>query len=162
MDLSSLASLGKVAGLGGIALGVVVLLVRPVIDRTSGVPAAQREPLLRFIAMGAFGIGALGIVAWLVSSLVAGGSVAVTAGAGGLAGGRDVSGNKVTIAAPLTQPSAPDAKSGGNESGGMTVTAGPGGLAGGRDVSGNTLEVGVPQTPAAGSAPSMPGVGKPP
>jgi len=50
MDLSSLASLGKVAGLGGIALGVVVLLVRPVIDRASGVPAAERAPLLRFIA----------------------------------------------------------------------------------------------------------------
>jgi hypothetical protein len=72
MDLSSLASLGKVAGLGGIALGVVVLLVRPVIDRTSGVPAAQRGPLLRFVAMGSFGIGVLGIVAWLVSGLSGG------------------------------------------------------------------------------------------
>jgi hypothetical protein len=29
MDLSSLATLGKVAGLGGIAIGVVALLVRP-------------------------------------------------------------------------------------------------------------------------------------
>jgi hypothetical protein len=60
VDLSSLAPLGKVAGLGGIAIGVVVLLVRPIIDRVSSVPAAERAPMLRFVAMGAFGIGALG------------------------------------------------------------------------------------------------------
>jgi hypothetical protein len=70
LDLSALASLGKVAGLGGIAIGVVALLVRPIIDRASSAPAAQRAPLLRFAAMGAFGIGALGI-AWLVSIKVA-------------------------------------------------------------------------------------------
>jgi hypothetical protein len=95
VDLSSLASLGKVAGLGGIAIGVVVLLVRPVIDRTAGVPAAQRAPLLRFLAMGAFGIGALGIVAWLVSGVSGGGNV--TAAAGGFAAGRDMSGNTITL-----------------------------------------------------------------
>ena len=98
MDLSSLASLGKIAGLGGIGLGVVVLLVRPVIDRTSDVPAAQRGPLLRFIAMGAFGIGALGIVAWLVSGMSVG-NIAVTAAQDGVAAGHDVSGNTITTGA---------------------------------------------------------------
>lgn len=97
MDLSSLVSLGKVAGLGGIALGVVVLLVRPVIDRASGVPAAQRAPLLRFIATGALAIGALGIVAWLMSGVAGHDSVTVTSGAGGLAAGRDMSGNTITL-----------------------------------------------------------------
>jgi hypothetical protein len=148
MDLSSLASLGKIAGLGGIALGVVVLLVRPIIDRTSGVPAAQRGPLLRFVATGAFGIGALGIVAWLVSGLLVGGNVTVTAGQGGVAAGRNVSGNTITIDAPSTQASAPDAKPVGSESGGTTVTAGQGGLAAGRDVTGNTVTIGQP--PPAG------------
>jgi hypothetical protein len=95
MDLSSLASLGKVAGLGGIAVGVVVLLVRPIIDRVSAVPSAERAPTLRFIAMGAFGIGALGIVAWLVSGLSVGN---VTARDGGVAAGRDVSGTITTNA----------------------------------------------------------------
>jgi hypothetical protein len=95
MDLSSLAALGKVAGPGGIAIGVVVLLVRPLIDRTPSVPAAQRAPLLRLIAMGAFAIGALGIVAWLISGL--GGNV--TANSGGVAAGRDISGN-VSTATP--------------------------------------------------------------
>jgi hypothetical protein len=60
MDLSSLASLGKIAGLGGIAIGVVVLLIRPIIDRVSSVPPADRAPMLRFVAIGAFGIGTLG------------------------------------------------------------------------------------------------------
>ena len=99
MDLSSLASLGKVAGLGGIAIGLVVVLVRTIIDRVSSVPAAERAPMLRFVAMGAFGIGALGIVAWLVSGLS---NTSVTAGAGGVAAGRDVSGNTITLAPQST------------------------------------------------------------
>jgi hypothetical protein len=97
LDLSSLASLGKVAGLGGIALGVVVLLVRPIIDRISSVPAAQRAPTLRFVAMGAFGIGALGVVAWLLSGLSVGN---VTSGAGGVAAGGNISGSTITTLAP--------------------------------------------------------------
>jgi hypothetical protein len=144
MDLSSLASLGKVAGLGGIALGLVVLLVRPVVDRAGGVPAAQRGPLLRFVATGAFGIGALGIVAWLVSALAVGGNVTATAGQGGLAAGRNVSGNTITIDMPSAQMSAPEAKPVGNEPSGTTVTAGQGGLAAGRDVTGNKVTIGRP------------------
>ncbi|HME27580.1 MAG TPA: hypothetical protein VKI44_40705 [Acetobacteraceae bacterium] len=110
MDLSSLAALGKVAGLGGLAIGAVVLLVRPLIDRAASVPAAQRAPLLRLVAMGAFGIGALGIVAWLISGLQGGN---VTATGGGVAAGRDVSvsGNVSTTmpqggGAPPTGPAA--------------------------------------------------------
>jgi hypothetical protein len=41
MDLSSLAALGKIAGVAGIAIGAVVL-VRRVIDRTVGVPKAEQ------------------------------------------------------------------------------------------------------------------------
>jgi hypothetical protein len=108
MDLSSLSTLGKVAGLGGIAIGVVVLLIRPLIDRTASVPAAQRAPLLRLVAMGAFGIGALGILAWLISGLQGGN---VTASGGGVAAGRDISGN-VSTATPQggIPPASPAAK----------------------------------------------------
>jgi hypothetical protein len=150
VDLSSLAALGKVAGLGGIALGVVALLVRPAIDRTSGVPAPQRASLLRFITMGAFGIGALGIVAWLVSGLW-GGTVAVTAGQGGMAAGRDVSGNTVTIGQP---PQGGGAAS--PPAAGPGVSAAPGGMAAGRDVSGNSVTIGQPSqadTSAPGAKP---------
>ena len=96
MDLSSLATLGKVAGLGGIAIGLVVLLVRPLINQASALPARQRVPLLRLVAMGAFAIGALGIIAWLVSGLQGGN---VTATGGGVAAGRDISGT-VSTATP--------------------------------------------------------------
>ena len=110
MDLSSLASLGKIAGLGGIAIGVVALLVRPIIDRVSSVPAAERAPMLRFVAMGAFGIGALGIVAWLVSGLSGGNA---TSGAGGVAAGRDITGGTITTnASPgASTPPTPAVKS---------------------------------------------------
>jgi hypothetical protein len=56
MDIASLASLGKIAGLGGLAIGLVALLIRPLIDQMSNVPRSKREPTLRFIATGAFGI----------------------------------------------------------------------------------------------------------
>jgi hypothetical protein len=69
VDIASLASLGKVAGLGGIAFGAIVLLTRPIIKQALGLPAAERAPTLRFIALGAFAVGALGIVAWLAMSL---------------------------------------------------------------------------------------------
>jgi hypothetical protein len=144
MDLSSLAALGKIAGLAGLAIGVVALLVRPVIERAGRVPAAQRGPLLRFIAMGAFGVGALGIVAWLVNG-VAGGPT-VTAGLGAVAGGRDVSGNTVTIG-QLPQSAAATSSPGA----GSGVTAAPGGVAGGRDVTGNQVTIG--QSSAGGAPP---------
>src|ERR1700724_264755 len=67
MDLSSLASLGKVAGVGGIAIGAVVLLVRPLIDK-AGKAKPEQLALFRLIAIGAFAIGVLGIVAWVMGT----------------------------------------------------------------------------------------------
>jgi hypothetical protein len=64
LDLSQLELLGKVAGIGGIAIGAVVLIIRGILDKTSSVPARQRASMLRLVAIGAFGVGALGIVAW--------------------------------------------------------------------------------------------------
>ena len=62
--------------------------------------------MLRFVAVGAFGIGALGIVAWLVSGW-SGGNVNVTAAPGGQAAGHYMSGNTITTVAP--QGAAPPA-----------------------------------------------------
>lgn len=69
MDLPALENLGSIAGLAGIAIGLIALLVRPIIDHTPVLPLAQRGPLLRLIVVGAFTIGALGIFVWAVSSL---------------------------------------------------------------------------------------------
>jgi hypothetical protein len=97
MDLSQLKSLGEVAGIGGLAIGVVLLLVRPLIDKLGIVPAAQRGPLVRLIAGGAFGIGVLGIGAWLIASMT-GGPAARTAGNQSPA---IISGGNVSVGAPV-------------------------------------------------------------
>src|ERR1700746_2688256 len=68
MDLSQLKSLGEIAGIGGIALGVVVLLVRPLIGTISGLPKDARSGPVKLIAVGCFVIGALGIAAWTISA----------------------------------------------------------------------------------------------
>jgi hypothetical protein len=80
LDLAQLEPLGKVAGIGGIAIGAVVLIIRGVIAKTSTVSVRQRAAMLRLVAMGAFAIGALGIVAW-ISAGISGGQHASTRGA---------------------------------------------------------------------------------
>jgi hypothetical protein len=66
VDLSQLSSLGMVGGIGGIVIGAVVLLIRSLIDKaeTNG----RRNPLFKTIAIGAFGLGALGIIASVINS----------------------------------------------------------------------------------------------
>jgi hypothetical protein len=44
MDISILESLGKIAGIGGIAIGLVALLVRPLVEQVSRLPKQQRVP----------------------------------------------------------------------------------------------------------------------
>ena len=75
MDLSSLAELGKVAGVAGIAIGMIVLIARPIIDRTSTLPRAERAPMLRLVMIGAFAVGVLGLLAWAVANVQMGTSV---------------------------------------------------------------------------------------
>jgi hypothetical protein len=69
MDLSALETLGGIAGLAGIAIGLVGLLVRPIVDQTPILPLAQRAPMLRLIVIGSFAIGALGILVWAAGNL---------------------------------------------------------------------------------------------
>jgi len=94
MDLSSLASLGKFAGIGGIAIGAMVLLVRQLVDKATKAKPEQLA-LFRLIAIGAFAIGALGIVAWAIG----GGGTHVEVGACGVGAGRDASGNTINCGA---------------------------------------------------------------
>jgi hypothetical protein len=67
-----LEALGRIAGIAGIAVGAVVLIVRAIIGKTSSVPAKHRASTMRLLALGAFGVGALGILAWLGASLSSG------------------------------------------------------------------------------------------
>jgi hypothetical protein len=95
MDLWSLAELGKVAGVAGIAIGMIVLIARPMIEGAKDLPRAERAPIFRLVGIGAFAIGGLGVVAWLIAAIAAplgGGSAAgncnVTSGGIGSGGNK--------------------------------------------------------------------------
>jgi hypothetical protein len=79
LDLSQLEPLAKAAGIGGIAIGAVVLILNATINQTQTLPARERAPTLRFLAIMAFGVGSLGIAAWFVSAS-SGGQHAATRG----------------------------------------------------------------------------------
>jgi tetratricopeptide (TPR) repeat protein len=69
MDPAILRTVGEIAGIGGISLGVVLILFRDVIRKSIfpmlGVSEAYR--LLRLIIILAFLIGVLGLAAWVVT-----------------------------------------------------------------------------------------------
>jgi tetratricopeptide (TPR) repeat protein len=97
LDLSQLEPWYKVAGIGGIAIGAVVLFISGITDKTSSLPAQQRASTLRLLALGAFGVGALGIVAWVANGW-SGGQHAPTRGDDSPA---IISGGNVTISPSL-------------------------------------------------------------
>ena len=106
MDLSQLKSLGEVAGIGGIALGVVVLLVRPLIATIAGLPKNARAGPVKLIAIGCFAIGALGITAWTIGSQSGGRQVSTR----GAQSPGVISGGDTTVSygiSPAAQPSSP-------------------------------------------------------
>jgi O-antigen/teichoic acid export membrane protein len=106
LDLSSLAELGKVAGVAGIAIGLIALLAPQIIKSASTPPRAEQGPMLRLIAIGAFAIGALGIVAWLIAGVQMGTSVAT--GNCGIATNGAATGNTVNCGSPPpAQPKQP-------------------------------------------------------
>jgi hypothetical protein len=106
MDLSSLADLGKVASIGGLAIGMIVLIVLPTIEGTKDLPRAERATTIRLIAIGAFAVGGLGILAWLIATIAAppeGGAGSCSVASGGIGSG----GNKINCD---FSPSSPAAK----------------------------------------------------
>jgi hypothetical protein len=100
LDLSQLEPLAKAAGIGGIAIGAVILIFQAIINQTQTLPARERAPTLRFLATIAFGVGSLGIGAWLAAA-TSSGQQAFTRGNESPA---VISGGNVTIG-PATPPS---------------------------------------------------------
>jgi hypothetical protein len=110
LDIAQLEPLGRVAGIGGIALGAVVLIIRGIIAKTSSVSTKQRAATLRLVATGAFAIGALGIIAWIANGW-GGGQHASTRGDDSPA---VISGGSATIGpdAPASGSTAPPPQTG--------------------------------------------------
>jgi hypothetical protein len=106
VDLASLAELGKVAGVAGVAIGMIALLAPQMIKGASSLSRAERGPMLRLLTIGAFAIGALGIVAWLIAGIQSGTSVKT--GDCGIAAAGSATNNSVNCGsapvAPATKP----------------------------------------------------------
>lgn len=86
-----LVALGKVAGIGGIAVGAVVLLLGPLIHTAvPGLASTDRATAVMTIAVCAFGLGALGIVAWAYGSRLRPSTQRVLAGRDAFAAGKDL------------------------------------------------------------------------
>lgn len=103
MDAGILKTVGQVAGIGGIALGVFLLLFPNIIRKNifPKLPSAEACRLLRLTTEAIWSIAIVGIVAWVhveIQKPTTSGS-AVTA-PGGIAAGRDAIGNKVANGGP--------------------------------------------------------------
>lgn len=68
MNIGSLAALGKIAGIGGIALGVVALIFGKLVGAVAGVPADERAATVQLLTLCCFGIGALGLIVWFLGT----------------------------------------------------------------------------------------------
>ncbi len=69
MNLSGLGPLGKVAGIGGISIGAVILIFNALIGAIPALPLAQRGEVITLLAILSFGIGGGGILAWLAAQV---------------------------------------------------------------------------------------------
>jgi hypothetical protein len=67
MEAEVLKTVGQVAGIGGIALGVFLLLFRDIIRKNifPKLPAAEAYRLLRLITGAVWSVAIVGIVAWV-------------------------------------------------------------------------------------------------
>ena len=64
VDISQLPKLGKIAGVPGIALGVVVLLLGAVVAAVDILPEGWRGPVAVVVIVGAVLLGVLAVLGW--------------------------------------------------------------------------------------------------
>ena len=71
METKLLTSLGKIAGIGGIALGVLLLVYKYLLGThfipPEGLSSGQAEGVIRILLILTFGIAALGLIAWVMT-----------------------------------------------------------------------------------------------
>lgn len=137
MEGKLLGSVGKIAGLGGIALGVFLLIFQGVLQKQflpqAGLTSAQAFAVILALMILTFGIASIGVIAWLVSRTIGPKASVPPAAMGTLAGLVVV---VLGAATYLAAQANLDAQSS------PKVEAGAGGIAVGRDVIGTTINVG--------------------
>jgi len=142
MDTELLKTVGQIAGIGGVALGVFLLLFRELIRKAilPRLPAREASRFLTLIAVLVWSVALAGIGAWVwteihePSSGIPAPDIHVQQGVG--AGG-DIKGTQIRIEAPSTGP----AVSGPAPGSGITVQDGVG--AGG-DIEGSRIDIAPP------------------
>jgi len=67
METGLLAKLGKIAGIGGIAVGVFFLIFNKLFQSFSPIPPLETYLVVRSMMVFTFGIAAIGIFAWIAS-----------------------------------------------------------------------------------------------
>lgn len=74
MQTDVLTSLGKIAGLGGIAVGVLMLVFRDVLNQKllpeTGLNSDQAYHIIWALVVFTFGIASIGVIAWIVGRAV--------------------------------------------------------------------------------------------
>jgi hypothetical protein len=70
MDSRLLSNLGRIAGIGGIALGVLFLLFKGVLGQKLSISPPDAYLVIQSLMTFTFGIAGIGIVAWLISRAV--------------------------------------------------------------------------------------------
>jgi hypothetical protein len=141
MESKVLSSVGKAAGLAGIALGVFLLIFQGVLQKQflnpAGLESAQAFAVILSLMILTFGIAGIGVIAWLISRTT-GRKTPVSGPAMGILAGLIVLVLGAAVYVGVQAKPDPSQSSG--------VQAGPGGFAVGRDVQGSTINVG----PASG------------
>jgi hypothetical protein len=102
VDLSLLAELGGAAGVAGIAIGRIALARNQFLKSASALARFAAALTLRFVAIGAFAIGTLGIVAWLIAGVQLG--TGVKTSDYGIATSGNATGNAVICGSPPLAP----------------------------------------------------------
>ena len=98
METEILRTVGEIAGIGGLALGVMLIVFREIIRKRifPKLPPAEAYRLLRLITVAVWSVAIVGIVAWVY---IAHASTAEIKADCGIAIGGNVSGSNVSNAA---------------------------------------------------------------
>lgn len=103
VEAEILRTTGQIAGIGGLALGVLLIILRDIIRKKifPKLPPAQAYRLLRLITLAVWSVAIVGIVAWVY---VAHASTSTNINADcGIAVGGDVSGSNLSNTANCAQ-----------------------------------------------------------
>jgi hypothetical protein len=141
METNLLRSVGKVAGLGGLALGVFLLIFQGVLQKEflpqAGLASAQAFAIILSLMILTFGIAGIGVIAWLVSRTIGPKAAVPLPAMGTLAG---------LIVLVVGAATYVGARATGDADASPKVQAAPGGVAVGRDLVGGTINIGTGQT----------------